>query len=413
MSLKERMKFSWRRLFGRKEKENISYELEDGTERALPVFHRENINMHNKGEREQYLRSCLEQIADAELQLHRLEYEYNMVTSHLTDIEELARSPEEMQLEIREAAEKLDELKEVQVSYTEKKNRISDAAFARMDQLEGDVEEGIKKLREAEDYQKLVKSDMRRLNGERHAYEYRRDELERELKNASGIAVICFAALVTVLVVLFILQMAFRFDTKLGYVLAVFVAAAVILKLFLRHNEAGREIVRVEKDINRLILLQNTVKIRYVNNKHLLDYLCMKFHVKKAAELQSIWERYREEKAERERLAKASEDYVYYQKELLRLLRQARIRDTSVWLHQVGAILEEKEMTALRQGLVGRRKVLREQMDYNRQLAAAAQAEVADISGKYPKYKEEILELISEYERKQKETKTGSYRRKL
>lgn len=413
MSLKERMKFSWRRLFGRKEKENISYELEDGTERALPVFHRENINMHNRGEREQYIRSCLEQIADAELQLRRLEYEYNMVTSHLTDIEELARSPEEMQLEIREAAEKLDELKEVQVSCTEKKNRISDAAFARMDQLEGDVEDGIKKLREAEDYQKLVKSDMRRLNGERHAYEYRRDELERELKNASGIAVICFAALVTVLVVLFVLQMAFRFDTKLGYVLAVFVAAAVILKLFLRHSEAGREIVRVEKDINRLILLQNTVKIRYVNNKHLLDYLCMKFHVKKAAELQSIWERYREEKAERERLAKASEDYVYYQKELLRLLRQARIRDTSVWLHQVGAILEEKEMTALRQGLVGRRKVLREQMDYNRQLAAAAQAEVADISGKYPKYKEEILELISEYERKQKETKTGSYRRKL
>ena len=43
------------------------------------------------------------------------------------------------------------------------------------------------------------------------------------------------------------------------------------------------------------------------------------------------------------------------------------------------------------------------QMDYNRQLAAAAQTEVTEISGKYPKYREEILELISEYERKQKE----------
>ena len=359
--------------------------------------------MHNKGEREQYIGNCLQQIADAERELHHLEYEYNMVTSHLTDIEELERSPEEIQFDIRETAEKLNELKETQNGYERKKNRISEEDFSRMEKVEGDVQDGIKKLREAEDYQKLVKSDMRRLNGERHAYEYRRDELERELKNASGIAGICFIALVVCLIVLFVLQVTLRFDTKIGYVLVVFIAAVVILKLFLRHGEAGQEIVRVEKDINRLILLQNTVKIRYVNNKHLLDYLYMKFQVKNASQLQSLRERYEEEKAERERMEKASKDYDYYQKEFLRLLRQARIRDTSVWLHQVGAVLEEQEMTRLRQELVGRRKVLREQMDYNRQLAAAAQTEVTEISGKYPKYREEILELISEYERKQKE----------
>ena len=93
------------------------------------------------------------------------------------------------------------------------------------------------------------------------------------------------------LIVLFVLQVTLRFDTKIGYVLVVFIAAVVILKLFLRHGEAGQEIVRVEKDINRLILLQNTVKIRYVNNKHLLDYLYMKFQVKNASQLQSLRER--------------------------------------------------------------------------------------------------------------------------
>lgn len=411
MSLKKRMSFSWKRIFGRKVKESISYDLEDGAERALPTFHRENVNMHNKGEREQYMRNCLEQIADAERELHHLEYEYNMVTSHLTDIEELERSPEEMRLDIREVAEKLDELKETQTGYERKKNRISEEDFSKMEKVEEDVEDGIRKLREAEDYQKLVKSDMRRLNGERHAYEYRREELERELKNASGVAGICFIALVICLIVLFILQMTLRLDTKIGYVLVVFIAAVVILKLFLRHGDAGQEIVRVEKDINRLILLQNTVKIRFVNNKHLLDYLCMKFQVKKAAELESLWERYKEEKEERERLERASRDYTYYQKEFLKLLRRARIRDTSVWLHQVDAVLEEQEMVRLRQGLVGRRKVLREQMDYNRQLAAAAQTEVTDISREYPKYKEEILALISEYEEKQKTANAGARRR--
>lgn len=391
MNLKERITLLWKRIFG--EKERISYELDDGTERVLPTFHREAVNMHNKGEREQYIRSCLEQITDAERELRHLEYEYNKVTSHLTDIEELERSPEEMRFEIIEAAERLDALKDVQEKYAKKESRISGADFARMEKVEADVEDGIKKMREAEDYQKLVKSDMRRLNGELHAYEYRRDELEQGLENALGIVRISLFALTACLIVLFILWAVLRFENiVIVCVLAVFVAAAVIVKQFLRHNDAGQEIVRVEKDINRLIQLQNTVKIRYVNNRHLLDYLYMKFHVKKSAELEALWQRYGEEKAERERLEKASKDYVYYQKEYLKYLRQARIRDTSVWLHQVGAVLNAEEMTELRQGLVSRRKSLREQMDYNRQLAAAAQAEVMDLCEEYPKYKGEILE---------------------
>lgn len=396
------LKRFWNRIFGRKKTADIPYVTDEGTECTVPVFHRDHINIHNRQEREQYLRSVLEQIADAEREIHHLEYEYNMVTSHLTDIEELERLPDMMKIEIREIAEKLYALEKTQTGYREKKNRISEADFSRMEQLEEDAEDGIRKLKEAEDYHKLVKSDMRRLNGERHAYEYRQEELELELKNASGIAVICFIALVACLIVLFALQVALRFDTKLGYVLVICIAAAVILKLYLKHGDAGREIVRVERDINRLILLQNTVKIRYVNNKNLLDYLCLKFHVRKAAELEALWEKYKEEKTEREQMELASKDYEYYQKEFLRLLRQSRIRDTSVWLHQMGALLREREMVALRQGLVGRRKALREQMDYNRELAAAAQREVTDISGKYPKYKGEILTLISEYEKKQK-----------
>ena len=101
-------------------------------------------------------------------------------------------------------------------------------------------------------------------------------------------------------------------------------------------------------------------------------------------------------------MEQASQDYAYYQTEYLKLLRRARIKDTSVWLHQVRALIEEREMMQLRQGLVGRRKALRERLDYNRELARTAQAEVTQVSGKYPRYREEILGLVSEYERKQK-----------
>lgn len=396
----------WKRVFRRKGKNDISDSTQGIEEQVVPVFHRENINIHNKQEREQYIRSVLEQIADAERELHHLEYEYNLVTSHLTDIEELERLPETMQLDIREMAEKLCTIEETQTVYKRKKNRISEEDFSKIEQVEGDVEDGIRKLKEAEDYQKLVKSDMRRLNGERHAYEYRQEELDRELKNASGMAAICFGALVVCLIILFILQVTLRLDMKIGYVISIALAAVVILKLFIKHGDAGREIVRVEKDINRLILLQNTVKIRYVNNKNLLDYLCLKFHVKRAADLQTLWDKYTEEKQEREKMEQASNDYVYYQKEFLKLLRRARIKDTSVWLHQARAIIEGQEMMRLRQELFGRRKALRERLDYNRELAKTAQTEVTQISRKYPRYKDEILGLIAEYEQRQKNTGT-------
>lgn len=389
----------WKRVFRRKNKDGITRTMDDGTEYVLPVFRRENINVHNGQEREQYIRSCLEQIANAEKEIHRLEFEYNMVTSRLADIEELERLPEMMRLEINQVAEKLSALEDAKTVYMEKKKRISNEDFAKMERTEKEVEEGIQKLKEAEDYHKLVKNDMRRLSDELHAYEYRQEELDQELKNASGIALICFGAALVCLIVLFILQMVLQFDTKLGYVLVVCIAAVVILKLFYKHGDAGQEIVRVEKDINRLILLQNTVKIRYVNNKKLLDYLRLKYDVQRSAQLQSLWGRYQEEKTERTRSEQVSKDYIHYQQEFLRLLRQARVRDTSIWLHQIKALLNEREMMIMRQGFVGRRKALREQMDYNGELAKTAQAEVRDISRNYPKYKEEILGLISVYEK--------------
>ena len=115
----------WKRIFRRKRTDGVSGGMEENVENTIPVFHREKISMHNRQEREQYIRSILEQIADAERQLHHLDYEYDMVTSHLTDIEELERAPEVMRLEIREMAEKLSALEEEQTGYTRKKYKTA------------------------------------------------------------------------------------------------------------------------------------------------------------------------------------------------------------------------------------------------------------------------------------------------
>ena len=63
----------WRKLFRRKNKNGSPYVSLEDTEQTIPVFHRENINIHDKKEREQYIRSCLEQISDSEIEMRHLE----------------------------------------------------------------------------------------------------------------------------------------------------------------------------------------------------------------------------------------------------------------------------------------------------------------------------------------------------
>lgn len=362
------------------------------------IFERAHLKIHDKEQRKQYITGCLQQMRDAEKELEQLHYEYSVITSRLTDIEELERLPDYILNEIKETAKHITQIDTDTESYQRKKH-MTDEQFKNMEALEDQIPDGISKLNETEEYHKKVKSDLRRLNGEKMAYQYRLTELWEEVENYKGLAIVCFATMAGCLALLFILQMLLEFDTRLGYVLIVCVMALLIIRLFLKHSDAQKEIESAEKDLNRIITLLNRVKIRYVNNKNLQHYLQMKYRTQTAKELQKRWEEYLEEKEEREQLQRAQQDYTFYQKDLLRLLRTSRIKDTSVWLHQTAAIVDPKEMVELRHGLIGNRQALREQMEHNQKLAKTAKEEITEISKQYPEYAQEILDMIGIYEK--------------
>ena len=87
------------------------------------------------------------------------------------------------------------------------------------------------------------------------------------------------------------------------------------------------------------------------------------------------------------------------QKDLIHELRRFQIRDPMIWLHQIPALLDRKEMVEIRHGLIIRRQSLRRRMDYNKEVIAGnAQAEVKDLVESYPKYAKEIMDIVDEYE---------------
>ena len=382
--------FKWKR-----RDDEPEYEIEDWNE---IVYDRDDLQINDKKQRKEYVQGCLEQIAEASKELDELEFEYNMVTSYLKDMEEIEALPEEEREILCECAKKIDALEEQQSGFRERKNRLDDGKFRQMQRLEEEVQEGLEKLTEAEHYQDLIKRDLRRLDGDKQAYTFRKNELRHVIADTRSMTIVCSVAVIACILLLLLLQFTLQLDTKIGYLLAAGIGAVAITLIYIKHMDAKRELEQVENGISRIIRLQNTVKIRYVNNTHLLDYLYMKYDVSSAGELGKSWQRYQDEKEERHSYQQAERELDQYQKELLHTLRRYQVKDPMIWLHQTRAILDKKEMVEIRHNLIIRRQSLRRRMDYNKEvIAGKAQAEIKDLAEKYPRYAKEILNIVDQY----------------
>lgn len=378
-----------KRLFFRKRNvyEEIKQEEEAGS--------REVMDVSDSEQRGQYVDSCLEQMSDAARELEILSEEYQLVTTYLTDMEEIEALPKEEQQRVQASAKHIVELTKEREQYRNKADRMREDDYRRMNRLEDEVQTGYQKLKEAEKYQGLVKKDLQKLESEKSAYYYRKGELSATIENTRGMANICMIAVVLCVLMLVVLQFTFSLDVQVGYLLTALAAAVAVTIIYLKHSDAKREIVRVKKAINRLVILQNKVKIRYVNNTNLLDYLYLKFGVDNAEALKRMWEAYVREKEEREKMNQTEEDLDYYRSELLKHLYRFNIKVPDIWPGQAAALLDSREMVEIRHGLILRRQSLRKQMDYNKELAGKAQEIIKQLVKDYPQYAPEILEKVS------------------
>jgi len=388
----------WRNLFQRKKVEAKSEENWDQI-----VYPRDQVDFHKEEQRSRYITDCLEQMAEASKEIDKLKGEYDQVTSHLTDMEEIEALPKRDREEINTFARKLLTLEQEREHFLGRKNRMNDTDYYQMRKQEEDVEEGLIRLKQAEDYGGLIKQDMRRLEGERQAYEFRRAELEVAMQNFRGMAVIFLTAFAVCLVMLLILQFGFEYDTRLGMLLAVAAAAIALTVLCIRFIDSDKEKAGVANGINRLIQLQNKVKIRYVNNRNLVDYYCLKYNTDSAAKLEKKWDQYQQEKEERKQYAEAEAKLEYYQNQLVKKLSQYRINDPEKWVGQPGALIDKREMVEIRHDLILRRQSLRKQVDYNNEIGETARQEVKDVAKQYPMYMTEILNMVERYDREGQE----------
>ena len=361
------MKF-WNRLFRRRKKKKE--ELPDEADGAAYGLTEHETDLEDEQQRTGYVESLLTQIADAQKQISECEAEYAMVDLYLKDMELIDYISGEDREKLEDCAKAVHLLEEDKSRYEKKKRHMSDADYAKMDRLSEDAHDSLTRLQEAEQYQEAIRNDLSRLENEKQACLFRRQEAKTAMENLRGMAVITTAAVFFCIVILLIMQFAFEMQTQMGYILT----AAVCL--------------------------QNRVKIRYVNNTNLLDYYYLKFGISSGEELKSLLEAYQAEQVERKKLEQTMQELSFGQEDLIRILKKYRLHDPMIWLHQTGAILDPKEMVEVRHAMILRRQQLRKQMEFNTDNAEKAQEQIKKLVTEYPKYAAQILKMVSAYEEK-------------
>lgn len=391
------------KFFRTQEDDFLEMELDEATEEEFEwdwdhiVEERHLFKMSDEVQREKYIRNLVEQVHDASDELDKLANEYNVVTATLKDMDEIEALPIEEKLGLQDAARKIIYYEGETRDYHIKKSAMTEEQFRAMERMDGLMPKAYEDIKAAEEYKELVKNDLRKLDGEKHAYLFRESELRREIANCKGMVIISVFAAVLCVIMLLVLQYGFEMETGVGYIVVALAVAVSITFLYVRYLDSTKELKSTQKGINRIILLQNTVKIRYVNNTNLLEYLYIKYAVKSAAELKKNWELYVVESEERDKNAQNEQELTYYQSQFLQKLRKYQLNDVYAWLHNPLAILEHNEMVELRHAHILQRQKLRARMDYNKRLAKEGEKELKEFVSKFPEYSNEAIEMLERY----------------
>ncbi len=353
-----------------------------------------SVDLNNKMLRLDYIQRLYEGIREAKRQCGDIKTEYGQVTSYLKDIQLIDQAQPEEKNELLEAAKAIVELTRERESLKHRKYKFNDAQKAAMDHFEPKVAKDVSNLKGYEDYQIKVKHDMRQLDSEKRILLSEKRDIIRRQGTLRLVSKVLGGMLAMFGILILTIWFVFQVDIQVPFVATAAFAFVVLLVIVLESRKNRTDMVITERKCNRAIALANRTKIKYVNNTRTIDYLCSKYKVRNATELEFVYDQYR--KAKREWAKQREDAFLLNEKNeiLLQELEALGVKDKSILLQQANAIVEPKEMVEVRHSLNERRQKLREQIDYNNGIMQDFLGELERIQKKSPEYAQEIEEML-------------------
>lgn len=349
-------------------------------------------------ERSRYVEEQCAAIVECNNNVENAKREYKTISSYFADIQIIENQPKDVRDRITGLAKTIADLSVDRKMLFTGEKKISGTRYMQLQEEEDTIVDGIKNLKNNEIYLQVVKKDMNALTGEKAALAMdTRELMERQkiIKNITIVSMICFIIIFTVFMSL---SMKAGEDYSLILFIILFFAAAFAAGDILLYQRTVYNIKLTEKKVNRAIALHNKVKIKYINTTNLIEYQYAKYGVKSSYELADLYQRYLETKAVREKYRQATLELSDNEEQLEELLYTLDLFAPRVWLSQVKALCEPKEMVEIRHEYSISRQKLRKLIEENAKKAEEAKASLREIISKYPGYAPDILKIIEKYD---------------
>ena len=339
----------------------------------------------------------MSQIIDATYEMEDLKREYELVTSYFTDIQRIEQMPDGQRFVLEDDARKILMLEESRRTLKETPRRVPSDKYQLLTRLEPEIPDAIEEMKELESMRGKIKRDLEYLEGEKGALEYQEEDLKEKQLTIRRAAIV-LGTLAALSIVTF-LWINIQFGTDLIAAGAIIAIIVLIIEFFLvmNHSRIEGERKLAYRKHNRAIVLQYKVKIKWLNNTNHLDYLYAKYEVNSRKELAYNWEQYQLMREEERKLRQSTGDLKVYQEEIISNLQRAGVNDCMVWLQQVVAFVDKREMVEVKHSLNVRRQRLREQMQQNEETRQNSLVCVKAILTEHPELKGQAREVLTAY----------------
>lgn len=377
--------------------EEIGKEGEDmPDEMSLPI--RQSIDYNDKEERLCYIRDCCEQIITADKNLEEVKAEYALVTGYLSDMRRFEELPRNRKKDIVGLASNVYKyMSDKEKRLNGSKKTISPKYVSIIEPYEDVMPEEIKKLTEYEDYKLVIENDMRKLEGERGSIIYERKSIEKwqEFLKFMMTVVLTFVVLLSCLFIC--VYKITGSDMMVPFLCMIALAAFAAFYAGIEGINNKKKAKINAGQMNRLVELVNKTKIKYANNKSVVDYMHAKYDVKNSMELKYIWEQYIGKQRADKEFKRNMGLLDSYSNSLMLEFEKIGISDPRTWLNQTDAIIDPKKMDEIKKRLEVRMDKLRQRIDYNNKLIDMGMDDIRKVIDKNSEYKIEVVAILKRY----------------
>lgn len=398
-----------------KQRENVSESIQENTQTVVepeksnhkadlkkeilePEVTKQDVPVTvDKNDTVRFVRENCEAIAENERQIAEAKKEYEKVTSYLMDIQRIDMASDAERKEIDDVCKSILTLTSERNKYKNRNLTISDTQMRKFEPFEDELVDEIKKMYNAESYQTAIESDISNLKKEKENLYSQKKEVVNKQNAIKGMTKILALLIISLIVLLIVIFYALKADMTLPYLGVVFLAAVSAAALIFESQKNRRDVILIEKKINRAVTLLNKVKIKYINNINVLDYNCNKFGVKNAKDFEQKWNEYCKMREYEKKFRENTEMLNANNENLVIMLKDVGVVDTDIWLSRCVAIVDPKEMVEIRHELNQRRQMLRERIENNEQLKENIIKQLDYVINESPQIRDELIQIVKDF----------------